>query len=268
MRFLFRWQHVAPGTQLAGDAGLVAVINQLQGFETAAVAWEPELLSRRVRDYRPVLLDRLCHDGQVGWLRLTPRPRDDSTTPPGVPSKATPISIVFREDLDWLLEATRGGVDPGEPTVGATAEILEVLRARGACFASELATTTRRLPADIERALWDGVARGLVTSDGFGAIPSPDRGPSPPRLPATVTTDAGRSRRDHRRRSLVVGPADGRRPGPGRAGRSGSPSCSSTGGVSCSVTSPSTIPSASRGGTCNARCVGSKTGDWSAGDGS
>jgi ATP-dependent helicase Lhr and Lhr-like helicase len=170
MRFLFRWQHVAPGTQLAGDAGLVAVINQLQGFETAAVAWEPELLSRRVRDYRPALLDRLCHDGQVGWLRLTPRPRDDSTTPPGVPSKATPISIVFREDLDWLLEATRGGVDPGEPTVGATAEILEVLRARGACFATELATTTRRLPADIERALWDGVARGLVTSDGFGAI--------------------------------------------------------------------------------------------------
>jgi len=79
-----------------------------------------------------------------------------------VPSKATPISIVFRDDLDWLLEAARGGADPGEPTVGATAEIVEVLRTRGACFAGELATTTRRLPADIERGLWDGVARGLV----------------------------------------------------------------------------------------------------------
>lgn len=170
MRFLFRWQHVAPGTQLAGDVGTVTAINQLQGFETAAVAWEPELLSRRVRDYRPGLLDHLCHDGQVGWLRLTPRARDDATAPPGVPSKATPISIVFRDDLGWLLEAARGGVDPGEPTVGATAEILEVLHSRGACFATELATATRRLPADIERALWDGVARGLVTSDGFGAI--------------------------------------------------------------------------------------------------
>ncbi|HSO96535.1 MAG TPA: DEAD/DEAH box helicase [Acidimicrobiia bacterium] len=170
MRFALRWQHVAPGTQVAGDVGLVAVINQLQGFETAAVAWEPELLSRRLRDYRPGLLDHLCHDGQVGWLRLTPRARDDGATPPGVPSKATPISIVFRDDLGWLLEAARAGGDPSEPTVGATAEILEVLHARGACFATELVTATRRLPADIERALWDGVARGLVTSDGFGAV--------------------------------------------------------------------------------------------------
>ena len=36
--------------------------------------------------------------------------------------------------------------------------------------AAELATLTNRLPGDIERAVWDGVARGLLTSDGFGAI--------------------------------------------------------------------------------------------------
>src|SRR5581483_2573230 len=29
---------------------------------------------------------------------------------------------------------------------------------------------TRRLPDDIERALWDGVARGLIMCDGFEAI--------------------------------------------------------------------------------------------------
>ena len=45
MRFLLRWQHVAPGTQLAGEAGLVAVLEQLQGYEAAAGAWEPELLA-------------------------------------------------------------------------------------------------------------------------------------------------------------------------------------------------------------------------------
>ena len=72
MRFLLRWQHVAPGTQLAGDAGLLAVIEQLQGFEAAAVAWEPELLARRLRHYSHAWLDRLCHDGEVAWLRLGP----------------------------------------------------------------------------------------------------------------------------------------------------------------------------------------------------
>jgi ATP-dependent Lhr-like helicase len=86
------------------------------------------------------------------------------------PSKATPISLVARVDLPWLLTGARVGADPGEPVIGATAEVLEVLRERGACFASELGAATNRLPEDIERALWDGVARGLIMSDGFGAI--------------------------------------------------------------------------------------------------
>ncbi len=170
MRFLLRWQHVAPGTQLGGEAGLVAVIDQLQGYESAAVAWEPELLGRRLRTYQSTWLDRLGHDGQVSWLRLTPRAGDDPNAPAGAPSKATPISIVFRDDLAWLLTAARSGGEHVAPTVGATAEVLEVLRDRGACFSTELAEATHRLPDDIERALWDGVARGLVTSDGFAAI--------------------------------------------------------------------------------------------------
>jgi len=170
MRFLLRWQHLAPGTHLCGEAGLVAVVEQLQGFEAAAVAWEPELLARRVCHYEPGWLDRLCHNGEVAWLRLTPRAVDDPDTPPAAPSKATPIAVVFRADLPWLLSAARDGTVPGEPTVGATAEVLDVLRQRGACFAADLATATRRLPDDVDRGLWDGVARGLVMSDGFAPI--------------------------------------------------------------------------------------------------
>jgi ATP-dependent Lhr-like helicase len=173
MRFLLRWQHVAPDTQLAGEAGLAAALEQLQGHEAAAVAWEPDLLARRLRHYDPAWLDRLCHNGEVSWLRLTPRARDDANTPAGPPSKATPITVVYRNDLAWLLEAARSGSgDPAEPAVGATAEVVEVLRERGACFAAELGDATNRLPEDIERALWDGVSRGLLTSDGFGAIRS------------------------------------------------------------------------------------------------
>jgi ATP-dependent Lhr-like helicase len=170
MRFLLRWQHLAPDTQLAGEGGLAAVVEQLEGYEAAAAAWEPEVLGRRLRDYRPGWLDRLCHDGEVSWLRLMPRARDDNDAPAGPPSKATPITVVLRSDLGWLLAAARDGVEPTPPSVGATAEVLEVLRRRGACFAVELADATHRLPDDVERALWDGVARGLLTSDGFAAI--------------------------------------------------------------------------------------------------
>ena len=172
MRFLLRWQHVAPDGQLAGEAGLAAALEQLQGHEAAAVAWEPDLLARRLRHYDPAWLDRLCHDGEVSWLRLTPRARDDANTPAGPPSKATPITVVYRNDLAWMLEAAHAAGDPAEPAIGATAEVVEVLRERGACFAAELGDATNRLPEDIERALWDGVSRGLLTADGFGAIRS------------------------------------------------------------------------------------------------
>ena len=77
MRFLLRWQHVAPGTQLTGEAGLLTVVEQLQGFDAAAVAWEPDLLGSRMRRYDPAWLDRLCHDGEVAWLRMNPPARDD-----------------------------------------------------------------------------------------------------------------------------------------------------------------------------------------------
>jgi ATP-dependent Lhr-like helicase len=173
MRFLLRWQHVAPDAQLAGDAGLVAVLEQLQGFEAAAGAWETELFSRRLRHYEPAWLDGLCHAGEVAWLRLTPRACDTLAVPSAAaPSRATPTAVVLRADLHWLLAAARSSEDAVPAVNGATGEVLEVLRARGASFATDLSVATRRLPDDVERALWDGVARGLVMCDGFAAIRS------------------------------------------------------------------------------------------------
>jgi ATP-dependent Lhr-like helicase len=190
MRFVLRWQHVAPGTELRGHGGVRIAVEQLQGFEAAAAAWEPEILRRRVADYQPSYLDRLCHDGEVTWLRLTAhQPASDRRSSP---SKATPVALAFREDLMWLLQSARLApassaparasgngsrrtialVEPAVPEVGATAEVVEALRDRGAQFLAELASVTRRLPTEIEEALWDGVSRGLLTADGFAAIRS------------------------------------------------------------------------------------------------
>ena len=188
VRFLARWHHVAPGTQVATPAGLGRVLEQLQGWEAAVASWEPELLRVRIKDYDHRWIDRLCHDGEVQWLRLSPRPVDDADKRGGGPSKATPVSIVFRDDLAWLLAAVRGDSDVARPAVGAVAEIAEALETRGARFLTELAADTGRLPTDVEAALWDGVARGLFTADGFEAIRS--------------LTSGARSRRDRQPRAL------------------------------------------------------------------
>jgi ATP-dependent Lhr-like helicase len=177
MRFLLRWHHVAPGTQREGRAGLLATIEQLQGFEVPAGAWERAVLPARVAGYCSEWLDHLCVSGELGWGRLGVREAPGPGTSQVVPSaattsRATPVSLVLRADLSWLLQAARGGSQPVEPSVGATREVLDALAERGALFASDLASITRRLGTEVERALWDGVARGLVTADSFAAIRS------------------------------------------------------------------------------------------------
>ncbi len=170
MRFLCRWQHVAPGTQVTSPAGLQRVLEQLQGWEAAVASWEPDILGARVKGYRRSWIDRLCHDGEIQWLRLSPRSLDDPERRAAGVSKATPVSIVHRQDLAWLLAAHRGEAEAQVPSAGAVAEIVEALTEHGPRFLTELAADTGRLPTDIESALWEGVARGLFTADGFEAV--------------------------------------------------------------------------------------------------
>jgi ATP-dependent Lhr-like helicase len=170
VRFWLRWQHVAPGSQLRGRSGLETVVGQLQGSSVAVAAWEPEVLARRVSDYDPRWLDELTLSGTVTWGRLNPPLQTDPNRRGSAPSKATPVTLAFRDDLTWLSSVLRGDQPLGVPDVGAVAEVIEALGDSGALFAGELATRIRRMPTEVEDALWDAVARGLVTSDGFAAI--------------------------------------------------------------------------------------------------
>ena len=163
VRFLFRWQHAEPGTRLRGEGGLLDVIEMLQGFEVAAGALEQEVLAARIVDYKPALLDRLFLGGEVVWGRFGHR-RDNGN---GVSirtslTRTTPVSVALRESLEWLLDR---GVDGDSGLAGASKELVEVLTRRGASFLSEMLSATRRLPSDVEEALWQLAAAGRVTAD-------------------------------------------------------------------------------------------------------
>jgi ATP-dependent Lhr-like helicase len=181
VRFLLRWQHVAGGTRREGSRGVLAVVEQLQGFELAAGAWEKYVLPARVTGYQRDWLDGLCLAGDVAWGRLSLRQEaEDSLGPAGgstggrgmSPSRATPITLTIREDVPWLLAVARGDRASAPPGPGRTADVLDALASRGALFPPDLALHTGRLPSEIEEALWECVARGLVTADGFRALRS------------------------------------------------------------------------------------------------
>jgi len=169
MRYLFARQHVAGGRRLEGKRGLLDAIAQLQGFEVPAVAWERDVLPSRVLNYDPRWLDEMALAGEVAWARLSLK-KTNGTGRASSPQRATPITLALRRDLGWLLESVRGSEQPQDPETGAAAATLDALRQHGALFFDDLAAASRQLPVQLEEALWDLVARGLVTGDGFSSL--------------------------------------------------------------------------------------------------
>jgi ATP-dependent Lhr-like helicase len=179
LRWLLHWQHVASGTQAHGERGLIEVIRQLQGFEVAANAWESQILARRVAGYDPATLDRLCLTGVVGWGRISPHSTQlgqresgaempDNPIPRRVlPSSSAPIAFFVREDADWaLLRHSRPETLPAGLSHAAQ-QVVGFLRQRGASFFSDIVRGTGRLKSEVETALWELVAAGHATADGF-----------------------------------------------------------------------------------------------------
>ncbi len=161
-RFLCRWQHVAPGSQLHGEDGVLQILAQLQGYEAPAAAWEGDILPRRIANYTPALLDRVCLSGEVMWGRLSARSARPGSRP-ARPTRVAPVTFLLREDSAWLL-AAGGGPTPLSP---AAEDVLGALQSHGASFFADLASSSGRLPSEVEDALWELVASGLVTADGF-----------------------------------------------------------------------------------------------------
>jgi ATP-dependent Lhr-like helicase len=170
LRFLVEYQHLGK-SRLHGLEGLLTVLDQLQGLEAPAGAWEESILPARLSGYSSPMLDQLAQNGELGWARLSLRAETDEDRRPGsTPSRSTPIALFRRGDAEWLLAAARGDARATIPTLGAAAEVCAELESSGALFFSDLADRTHRMPTEIAEALWTGVARGVITADGFSAL--------------------------------------------------------------------------------------------------
>ncbi|MGB6877780.1 MAG: DEAD/DEAH box helicase [Candidatus Acidiferrales bacterium] len=175
MRWLLRWQHVAPGTQVFGERGTLEILQQLQGFEAPANAWEREILSQRIANYDSKVLDQLCLTGAVGWGRLSPHPATLEDHLPAtrrvIPSSVAPITFFVRAEADWMIprHAENGDAEPRGLSPSAH-DVLRFLRQRGASFFADIVRGTQKLKAEVETALWELVTAGIITADGFDNI--------------------------------------------------------------------------------------------------
>ncbi|KQQ36238.1 ATP-dependent DNA helicase [Duganella sp. Leaf126] len=198
MRFLLDWQHVSAGTRLTGQDGLAQSLAQLEGYEAAAGGWESDVLAQRVDDYEAAWLDDLCRTGKVVWARIgapagAGRAQGDAQLrgPARGPVRGTPLVLLPRRQLP-LWHALPPAA--GDITVSSrAARVLAALRSEGAMFFDELAREARLLGAELETALGELVATGLVNADSYAG------------LRAMLAPASKRNTLDRRRRRGLVG---------------------------------------------------------------
>jgi len=204
LRFLSEWQRVLPGARMQGSDALAAVLAQLEGFESPAGAWETEVIPSRITEYEPQWLDENIRAGRFIWTRLAARSggsRGEASAARGAsPVRSTPIVLLGRRHVPlWSMFADQS--DPAPLTSKAQA-VAEFIRERGASFFDEIAENVGMLPVEVEEALAELVAVGLVNSDSFSGLrvllmPSGRRGARP-------NSYGGR----HKRRLALFGMAD------------------------------------------------------------
>ncbi|MEP6707351.1 MAG: DEAD/DEAH box helicase [Pyrinomonadaceae bacterium] len=179
IRFLLAWQKVAPDHQMEGPESVRAVIEQLEGFEAPAAAWEGELLPSRLVGYDPAWLDALCLSGELVWARLTP-PSTSSRSASAengiekargtAPVRTTPIALLPRKDFAiWSSVFPKPA--PKETEFSTTTRAVhDYLATRGASFFNDIVEGTTLLRSQVEESLGELVAYGLVVSDSFAGL--------------------------------------------------------------------------------------------------
>jgi ATP-dependent helicase Lhr and Lhr-like helicase len=169
MRFLFDWHRLAPGAHARGPDALTSVLSQLEGFESAAGAWENELLPARIADYSLNWLDEQCRSGRIVWTRFASAVSAGRERAAG-PLRSTPILILPRRSLR-LWSHLAGASLPVEVHASSRAEaVLGHLRSHGASFFDEIAQGARLLKVELEDALGELVSRGLINADSFAGL--------------------------------------------------------------------------------------------------
>ncbi len=200
LRFLFDWQHVSADARMGGPKALDGVVAQLEGFEAAAAAWESEILPARLADYEPGWLDERCLAGHIAWMRLRPRNGRSNGGGRPAPLRTTPITLLPRRHAGaWTSLTPRDAA--AHPSHRAQV-LADCITEHGASFFDELMQGTGLLRSQLEEALAELVALGLVTSDSFGGlrallVPSSERrtgthGRRRRRQAASGMDDAGR----------------------------------------------------------------------------
>jgi ATP-dependent helicase Lhr and Lhr-like helicase len=167
LQFLFAWQHVVPEARMAGPKALDTIASQLEGFSAPAAAWESEIFPARLAEYEPGWLDERCAAGRLTWMRL--RARNGANSDKKVAQlRAAPIAILPRLQAALWTSLSETS-DPLQPSPRAQV-VRDFIAKNGASFFHDLLHSCGLLQSQLEEAIKELAALGVVTSDSFAGL--------------------------------------------------------------------------------------------------
>ncbi len=170
MRFLFSWHNIHSDEKPEGPEALREILNKLEGVEAPAASWEGGLLPSRMKDYDHLWLDMLCLSGNTVWGRFRRQSYEPDGKKSPSPIKTTPITLVNRTNLEtWKRLSSYSNNNLGNLS-SETSRVLALLTDQGASFFDEIVKKTGLLKVQVEGAIAELVALGMLTSDSYSGL--------------------------------------------------------------------------------------------------
>ncbi|HFD12658.1 MAG TPA: DEAD/DEAH box helicase [Crenotrichaceae bacterium] len=162
--FLFDWQHLTANHQYRGAQTLSLILDQLQGYQAPMSVWQQSLINNRITDFSDLMfwLDSLTSSGQYQWLRL------DNSTGSHTLTSHTPITFVPRHALQHWQSCVSSN-HRVQPSASAQ-QLISIIQDKGALFYDQLQTSSGFLQSQLDNALGELVALGLISCDQFSGL--------------------------------------------------------------------------------------------------
>ncbi len=160
VEFLTRWQHLHPEHRLSGQDGVRATLRQLEALWLPYSIWEPDILARRISDFRAEQIDNACLSAEFVWIGQS-----------GDVAKPGSVAFLAREGLSALYPLM-GAPRPDGNASAHKDTVRRCLERRGASFLIDIAAETGLDSRLVLRLLWEMIWTGEVTHDYFKLLRS------------------------------------------------------------------------------------------------
>lgn len=176
MKFLFDWHNTGEEKARGADA-IPAALHLLSGYPMTADALL-HAMQTRIEYFQAADLDALCSNGRYVWFQVAGKSNNKTASS----LSKNPVLIIPREDIHFWRKAGFISEEQDCDLSSSAKAVYDYINQNGASFFVDIVQATGQLRTQVETALCELCANGLVHSDSLAGLRAlsvpPSRRPS------------------------------------------------------------------------------------------